>query len=195
MASKHRGASRPGGSGGQSRLLQLLRRHGFGEELPPSTVSWLDSRPVFRWLAEHLSDENFVSSETQRLYDAIQLQAGASSSGAGDGGVAAGAAAPGGVAHGRAQLMSAMGFSSGSGSDSDNEGEVGGHAEGGSAWDEAQDCEELERAVEVRSEGLGQGGSCTLASASLSQPADILRLHQSPSFRPAPSSSMAVVLV
>ncbi|KAI8469680.1 MAG: hypothetical protein J3K34DRAFT_512435 [Monoraphidium minutum] len=151
MASKHRGSSKPGAGAGQSRLLQLMRRHGYAEELPPSTVSWLDSRPVFRWLAEHLSDDNFVSPEAQRLYDSIQLQAeagGASGAGAaqaaGSGAAAARAAPAGGAQQAQAQLMSAMGISSGSGSGSDDE-DAGGR-DGG--WDEPQGCDELQLAIE-----------------------------------------------
>lgn len=138
MASKHRGSSRAGGTAGQSKLLHLLRRHGFAEELPPSTVSWLDTRPVFRWLAEHLSDDNFVDQDTQRLYDSIQLQAGPPAGGAG-------ASGAGGGAQGQAQLLSVMGISSGSGSDSDDEGRRG---EGG-GWDEPRSVEELQQAIEV----------------------------------------------
>lgn len=139
MASKYRGTSRTGSTAGQSKLLQLLRRHGYSEELPPSTVSWLDTRPVFRWLAEHLSDDNFVPADAQRIFEAIQLQAECTGSG-GSGAKAA------------AQLMSAMGISDGS-SSSDGEDPDGlgtRHGEGDAGWAATQSCEELQRAIEVR---------------------------------------------
>jgi len=139
---------RVGAGPSQSRLLQLLRKHGYTEDLPPSTVSWLDSRPAFRWLADNLSDDNFVSPEMQALYDTIQLQSG------GDG------AGPG---HARAQLMSAMGIASDSGSD-DDDGEGGAAGHGGPAaaearrdraiedggWGEPQSVEDLQRAIEAQ---------------------------------------------
>jgi hypothetical protein len=141
------GRGAPGSS--QSRLLQLLRKHGYTEDLPPSTVSWLDTRPAFRWLAENLNDDNFVDSETQALYESIQLQG------------CGGAAAAGG-AQARAQLMSAMGIESDSGSDDEGRGGDGGGDAGGGAssshggggadggWGEPQSIEDLEQAIEVR---------------------------------------------
>ncbi|GBF94508.1 hypothetical protein Rsub_07042 [Raphidocelis subcapitata] len=136
MASKL-GKGRPGIH--NSRLLQLLRKHGFADDLPPSTVSWLDSRPVFRWLAEHLDDENFVEQETQRLYESIQLQAGG------------GGRAGGGASAAAAQLMSAMGIasdtSSGENSGGSGEGRGGNEDDG---WGQPSSVEELEAAIEAQ---------------------------------------------
>jgi hypothetical protein len=139
---------RPRAAGGpnQSRLLQLLRRHGYAEELPPSTVSWLETRPVFRWLADNLGDDNFVSAEAQQLYEAIQL----------DQAAAGGGGAPGG-SKAAARLMSAMGIGSddSSGADSDGDGGGGGAAaarDGGWGAD-PESIEELEAAIQVRRGG------------------------------------------
>ena len=65
-------AAKPGkGQGG--KLLKLLRSVGFKDELPPSTISWLDTNPYFQWCANNLSEENFVAPATQAKHDEIQL--------------------------------------------------------------------------------------------------------------------------
>jgi hypothetical protein len=61
-------------------LLRLLRRHGFADALPPSSEAWLDSHPVFRWLAANLNDANFVSPSDAALCEALLLD----SAGGGD---------------------------------------------------------------------------------------------------------------
>jgi hypothetical protein len=138
----------------QSRLLQLLRKHGFADDLPPSTVSWLDSRPAFRWLAEHLDDDNFVDQETQRLYESIQLQAGGGGGGGG-----------GGTSAAAAQLMSAMGIASDT-SSGENSGGDGRGGEEGDRWEQHSSIEELEAAIEVRVRVL-EGGNSPQSLASL----------------------------
>ena len=130
MASAKTRSRAPSGPG-QSRLLSLLRKHGFAEDLPPSTASWLEARPVFRWLADHLGDGNFVAPELQELHDSIQLQEreDAADGGGGGGGSASGGGGGGGDASGGARraLMSAMGIDSDTeGSDSDGGGGGGG---------------------------------------------------------------------
>jgi hypothetical protein len=55
------------------KLLKLLRKVGFKDELPPSTANWLDTHPMFQWVGDHLSEENFVSPVIQAKYDEIQL--------------------------------------------------------------------------------------------------------------------------
>lgn len=60
----------------EGQLLQLLRSVGYKDSLPPSTVSWLESAPVFRFLASKLSHDNFVSPEEQQEYDELMLARG-----------------------------------------------------------------------------------------------------------------------
>ncbi len=85
-------AGRGGVSGRtESRLLQLMRDAGFREELPPSTVSWFNTHPVFQWLSSNLSTDNFNSAATQQLYEEHVVNA-----------------------SGAASLISAMGLSSSS---------------------------------------------------------------------------------
>lgn len=61
----------------EGRLLSLLRHVGYREELPPSTVAWLESAPVFKFLAARLSADNFVSAAEQQEYAELQLSHGA----------------------------------------------------------------------------------------------------------------------
>lgn len=57
-------------------FLRFLRSVGYKDELPPSTVSWLESAPVFKFLASRLSEDNFISPEEQQEYNEIQLAKG-----------------------------------------------------------------------------------------------------------------------
>lgn len=60
----------------EGSFLQFLRSVGYKEELPPSTVAWLEDAPVFKFLASRLSSENFVSVEDQQEYNEIMLAQG-----------------------------------------------------------------------------------------------------------------------
>jgi hypothetical protein len=64
----------------EGRLLRLLRSVGYRDELPPSTVAWLDTAPVFKFLASRLSGDNFVSPEEQAEFDEVMLARGADAS-------------------------------------------------------------------------------------------------------------------
>eukprot|EP00775_Hariotina_reticulata_P008438 gene8438-8622_t len=60
----------------EGSFLQFLRSVGYKEDLPPSTVAWLDSAPVFKFLASKLSHDNFVMPEEQQEYNEIMLARG-----------------------------------------------------------------------------------------------------------------------
>lgn len=59
--------------GRDNKLLTLLRQAGFKDELPPSTISWLNTHPIFMWLGDNLSKENFISPADRALYEEIEL--------------------------------------------------------------------------------------------------------------------------
>jgi hypothetical protein len=58
--------------------LKLLRAAGFRDDLPPSTDGWLETNPVFQWLSDNLSSDNFVSPEDAAEYAELSLQGGSS---------------------------------------------------------------------------------------------------------------------
>eukprot|EP00879_Flechtneria_rotunda_P029232 GHRR01031529.1.p1 GENE.GHRR01031529.1~~GHRR01031529.1.p1 ORF type:complete len:147 (+),score=57.70 GHRR01031529.1:225-665(+) len=60
----------------EGSLLQLLRSVGYRDELPPSTVAWLETAPVFKFLATKLNSDNFVSPEDQQEYNELMLAKG-----------------------------------------------------------------------------------------------------------------------
>lgn len=60
----------------EGHFLQFLRSVGYKDELPPSTVAWLESAPVFKFLAKNLSHDNFVSAEDQQEYNEAMLARG-----------------------------------------------------------------------------------------------------------------------
>lgn len=79
MAPKHLGGASIKGKQAavhEGQFLQFLRSVGYKDELPPSTVAWLESAPVFRFLAAKLSHDNFVSSEDQQEYNELMLARG-----------------------------------------------------------------------------------------------------------------------
>lgn len=134
MATAQRGAAR---LGKQSQVqsgafLNFLRSVGFRDELPPSTVAWLDSAPVFRFLAGRLSAANFVSAADAQEFNELMLARGPN-----------------------ADLYDALGSGSGHGSGSDDEADGGGSCcDGGQrdwleAPDDGDDLEALEKRIEV----------------------------------------------
>lgn len=64
----------------EGQLLQFLRSVGYKDSLPPSTVAWLESAPVFRFLASKLSHDNFVTPEEEQEYSELMLARGPDSS-------------------------------------------------------------------------------------------------------------------
>jgi len=79
MAPKHLGGASIKGKQAavhEGQFLQFLRSVGYKDELPPSTVAWLESAPVFRFLAAKLSHDNFVSSDDQQEYNERMLARG-----------------------------------------------------------------------------------------------------------------------
>jgi hypothetical protein len=58
-----------GPAGVDSKLLALLRRLGWNEKLAASTESWFNKQEVLVFLADRLSEANFVDPATQALYD------------------------------------------------------------------------------------------------------------------------------
>lgn len=86
MPPKHGGGGGAGGGGAtikgkqasvhEGHFLQFLRSVGYRGELPPSTVAWLESAPVFRFLASKLSHDNFVSPEEEQEYNELMLARG-----------------------------------------------------------------------------------------------------------------------
>lgn len=60
----------------EGSFLLFLRSVGYKEDLPPSTVAWLESAPVFKFLASRLSHDNFVAPEDQQEYNEIMLARG-----------------------------------------------------------------------------------------------------------------------
>lgn len=60
----------------EGQFLHFLRSVGYKDELPPSTVAWLESAPVFRFVASKLSHDNFVTPEEQQEYDELMLARG-----------------------------------------------------------------------------------------------------------------------
>lgn len=60
----------------EGSFLLFLRSVGYKEELPPSTIAWLEDAPVFKFLASRLSSDNFVSAEDQQEYNEIMLARG-----------------------------------------------------------------------------------------------------------------------
>jgi hypothetical protein len=60
----------------EGSFLQFLRSIGYREDLPPSTVAWLDSAPVFKFLASKLTHDNFITLEEQQEYNEIMLARG-----------------------------------------------------------------------------------------------------------------------
>lgn len=86
MPPKHGGGGGAGGVGAtikgkqasvhEGHFLQFLRSVGYRGELPPSTVAWLESAPVFRFLASKLSHDNFVSPEEEQEYNELMLARG-----------------------------------------------------------------------------------------------------------------------
>jgi hypothetical protein len=89
----------------EGQFLQFLRSVGYRDELPPSTVAWLETAPVFKFLAGKLSADNFVSAQDQQEYNECMLARGPdaslydavgdglSSDGGGDGGEGGGGGA------------------------------------------------------------------------------------------------------
>lgn len=60
----------------EGSFLLFLRSVGYRDDLPPSTVAWLENAPVFRFLASRLGHDNFVSSEDQQEYNEVMLAKG-----------------------------------------------------------------------------------------------------------------------
>lgn len=79
MAPKHAGGATIKGkqaSVQEGQFLQFLRSVGYKDELPPSTVAWLETAPVFRFLASKLSHDNFITAEDQQEYNELMLARG-----------------------------------------------------------------------------------------------------------------------
>lgn len=81
MAPKHGGGGGATVRGKQAAVhegpfLQFLRSVGYKDELPPSTVAWLESAPVFRFLASKLSHDNFITPEEEQEYNELMLARG-----------------------------------------------------------------------------------------------------------------------
>lgn len=57
----------------EGSFLQFLRSVGYTEDLPPSTVAWLESAPAFKFLASKLGKDNFVSAKDQQEYNEIMM--------------------------------------------------------------------------------------------------------------------------
>jgi hypothetical protein len=64
----------------EGHFLQFLRSVGYKDELPPSTVAWLESAPLFKFLATKLSHDNFITPEEQQEYNELMLAHGPDSS-------------------------------------------------------------------------------------------------------------------
>jgi hypothetical protein len=79
MASRHGGGATIRGkqvSVQEGQFLQFLRSVGYKDELPPSTVAWLETAPVFRFLASKLSHDNFITQEEEQEYNELMLARG-----------------------------------------------------------------------------------------------------------------------
>ena len=79
MAPKHGGGATIRGKQAavhEGPFLQFLRSVGYRDELPPSTVAWLDSAPVFRFLASKLTRDNFITLEEEQEYNELMLARG-----------------------------------------------------------------------------------------------------------------------
>lgn len=79
MAPKHGGGATIRGkqaSVQEGQFLQFLRSVGYKDELPPSTVAWLETAPVFRFLASKLSHDNFITPEEEQEYNELMLARG-----------------------------------------------------------------------------------------------------------------------
>lgn len=79
MAPKHGGGATIRGKQAavqEGDFLHFLRSVGYKGELPPSTVAWLESAPVFRFLASKLSHDNFITPEEEQEYNELMLARG-----------------------------------------------------------------------------------------------------------------------
>jgi hypothetical protein len=124
----------------EGSLLQLLRSAGFQAELPPSTVAWLENAPVFKFLSNNISSENFVAPEDQQEYAEIMMAKGPN-----------------------ADLYDALG----SGSDDEMDDEQQQDQQGNDGWMGAASDADVQRQVQVRSRGQQGVLLCALSAECL----------------------------
>jgi hypothetical protein len=122
----------------EGSLLQLLRSAGFQAELPPSTVAWLENAPVFKFLSNNISSENFVAPEDQQEYTEIMMAKGPNT-----------------------DLYDALG----SGSDDEVDDEQQQDQQGDDDWMGANSDADVQRQVQVRRGGQQRALLCAVSAA------------------------------
>lgn len=54
---------------GKPTIRLLLQQAGMADSLSQSTLSWMDTHPLFKWLADSVDVRNFITAEEAKAYD------------------------------------------------------------------------------------------------------------------------------